>query len=381
MSEALQAAATTAAAAPAAPPAPAINEAAALAMMGMSVGPTPAAASKEGEKPESKADGKADASEPVDPLDPSLFTEEKLKTPEDFQKATKRLLSELSKVNDLKRKAHRAHGAAEVRERKVLDRETKVQGRETRAEAIERLQNQAIEDFESGDTTRFLTAVGKLSKTGDPVGFWKNAAIALAKGEAFKPAEKAAIAADPELKARLERLEHGVAETRAAEDSARLEQLKTQNYEVAKASAGKHPHLAAFCAEHPERAREGIAAVMLEESINRAKARGLDPRDWRNLQPVDIATACGIIETELSARYELSPRADGQTNGEKGTTGSGPDAGRETSKEPPKPETAIAPATVPAALASHPGSANRAETPEELRQRQIRELDAMGFFG
>lgn len=369
MSEAAQAAATTAAAVPAAPAqsvASIVNEAAALAMMG--IGTTPATEAKPAPGAEAKPDAKAASTEPVDPLDPSLFTEDKLKTPEDFQKATKRLLGELSKVNDLKRKAIRAHGAAEVRERKVVQRETVVQGRETRAEAIERLQHQAIEDFESGDTTRFLTAVGKLSKTGDPVGFWKNAAIALAKGEAFKPAEKAAIAADPELKARVEGLEQGVAAQRAAEETAQIEQMKTRNYETAKASAEQHPHLAAFCAEHPARAREGIFAVMWEEFQRIGK-------------PVDILAACGIIETELSARYELSPRADGKTNGEKGTTGSGPDAGRETSKEPPKPETAIAPATVPAALASHPGSASRAETAEEQRARQIRELDAMGFFG
>lgn len=367
MSEAVQAAATNAATAVAPPPPPpVIDEAAALAMMGLSTTAPSAADAKPAT--EAKPDGKGAPAELVDPLDPSLFTPEKLKTPEDFQKATKRLLDELTKVNDLKRKAHRAHGAAEVRERKVLQRETVVGGRETRAEAIERLQNQAIQDFESGDTTRFLTAVGKLSKTGDPVGFWKNAAIALAKGEAFKPAERAAIAADPELKARVDGLEQGLAERQAAEENAQIEQLKTRNYETAKGSAETHPHLAAFCAEHPQRAREGIAAVMLEECRRIGK-------------PVDISTACGIIETELSARYELSPRADGKTNGEKGTTGSGPDAGRETSKEPPKPETAIAPATVPAALASHPGSANRAETPEELRARQIRELDAMGFFG
>lgn len=365
MSEAVQAAATTAAATPAAPAPTAVNEAAALAMLGVNAAP-PAAEAKP-----ATADAKAAAkpsSVDDDPLDEQHYTDEALNTPEKREAAKKRLFDHLNKVKELTRKAHRAHGAAEVRERKVVQRETVVQGRETRAEAIERLQNQAIEDFESGDTTRFLTAVGKLSKTGDPVGFWKNAAIALAKGEAFKPAEKAAIAADPELKQRLEGLERVFGARQEQEEIAQLEQIKTQHYETAKASVEQHPHLAAFCAEHPERAREGIAAVMLEEF-------------QRIGRPVDISTACGIIETELKARYELSPRADGKTNGEKGTTGSGPDAGRETSKEPPKPETAIAPATVPAALASHPGSARRAETADEERERQIRELDAMGLYG
>lgn len=344
-----------------APAAPAIDEDAALALLGVPTQPKAAAASVAEAKP---AAGKGGETASVDPLDPSLFTEDKLKTPEDFQKATKRLLDELSKVNDLKRKTFRAHGAAEVRERKVKEREGSLDQRETRVTAIERIQTQAVEDFESGDTTRFLTAVGKLSKTGDPVGFWRNAAIALAKGEAFKPEEKAAIAADPELKQRLEGLEKVIEERQAREETAQIEQIKTQNYELAKGATETHPHLAAFCVEHPERAREGIAAVMLEEF-------------QRIGRPVDISTAAAIIERELSARYELSQRADGKTNGEKETTSPGLDAGRETSKEPPKP----AMQTVPAALTAAPASAQRAETADEERARQIRELDALGIFG
>jgi len=173
--------------------------------------------------------------------------------------------------------------------------------------------------------------------------------------------------ADPELARRLEALEQGIASQRAREEDAFIERSKAHHLQVAQQSAEKFPHLAAFAREFPDRARDGIMAVLVEEC-------------QRIGRPVDISTAYGIIERELSARYELSPRADGKTNGEKGTTGSAPDAGRETSKEPPKPETAIAPATVPAALASTPGSANRPETPEEERARQIRELDAMGFF-
>jgi hypothetical protein len=328
----------------------------------------PAQTSAAPPKPAPAAAPGADEDDASDPLDEALYAEDKLKTPEDIAKARGRLFRYLGKVNELQRKANRAHGAAADRERKLAKREETIGQRETRVSAIERLQSQAIEDFESGDTTRFLTAVGKLSKTGDPVGFWKNAAIALAKGEAFRPAEKAAMAADPELKQRLERLEQGIQERqeqeKAAREDAQIEELKTKHFETAKASTDKHPHLAAFCAEHPERAREGIAAVMLEELQRIGK-------------PVDISTACGIIERELSARYELSQRVDGQTNGVKGTTGPEPDAGRETSKEPPKPETA----TVPAALASAPGSAMRAETEEELRARQIRELEQLGFFG
>lgn len=367
MSDQVAAQAITSAAPAPAPAAPVINEAAALAMMGMGPTPEPAAKPAEGKADPSKSSPALTDDDEGDPLDESLYSEDKLRTSEDIAKARARLFKHLGKVNELTRKSHRAHGAAEVRERKATAREKAIEERETRVTAMERLQNQAIADFESGDTTRFLTSVAKLSKTGDPVGFWRNCSIALAKGEAFKPAEKAAIAADPELKARLEGLERVVQERNAREELEQVESLKTRHYETAKSSADKYPHVAAFCAEHPQRAREGIAAVMLEEF-------------QRIGSPVDISTACGIIEAALSERYELSQRAGGKTNGVKGTTGPEPDAGRETSKEPPKPETAIAPATVPAALASHPGSASRAETAEELRQRQIRELEAMGFF-
>jgi hypothetical protein len=364
MSEAQAAPAT-----PATPPAaPAINEAAALAMMGMGPAPEPAAKAAETKTSPSKAAPSAEDDDATDPLDESLYSDEALATPEQLKAARARLFKHLGKVNELTRKSHRAHGAAEVREKKLERREESIKERETRVSAMERLQNQAIEDFESGDTTRFLTSVAKLSKTGDPVGFWRNCSIALAKGEAFKPAEKAAIAADPELKARLEGLERVVQERNAREENEQIERLKTQHFETAKSSADKFPLVAAFCAEKPERAREGIAAVMHEEFLRIGRA-------------VDISTACGIIEAALSERYELSQRAGGKTNGEKGTTGSEPDAGRETSKEPPKPETAIAPATVPAALASHPGSATRAESAEERRQREIREFEALGFFG
>jgi hypothetical protein len=184
--------------APAAAPAPVINEAAALAIL-----------NNERPAPEpARTEPVAGAEASVDPLDPELYTDEKLSTPAALVEAAKRIRDEIAKANDLKRKVNRAHGAAEVRERKVKAREEHVGQRETRSSAIDRMQAQAIEDFESGDTTRFLTAVGKLSKTGDPVGFWRNAAIALAKGEAFKPEEKAAIAADPEPSAVFTRRPH-----------------------------------------------------------------------------------------------------------------------------------------------------------------------------
>jgi len=358
----------SAAPAPAAAASASSNEAAALAMLGFSEpeAPKPEKAPPEPAKAAPEADAKADDDD-GDPLDDKHYSEEALNTPEKRAAARARLFKHLNAVKEMTRKAHRAHGAAEVRERKVLKREADVVGREQRVELVERAQAKAIEDMSSGDTQRFLTGFAALSKAGDPAGFWRDVSLSLLKNEPVSAKRQAQAEADPELARRLEALEQGIASQRAREEDAFIERSKAHHLQVAQQSAEKFPHLAAFAREFPDRARDGIMAVLVEEC-------------QRIGRPVDISTAYGIIERELSARYELSPRADGKTNGEKGTTGSAPDAGRETSKEPPKPETAIAPATVPAALASTPGSANRPETPEEERARQIRELDAMGFF-
>ncbi|HKY41375.1 MAG TPA: hypothetical protein VJN18_35825 [Polyangiaceae bacterium] len=328
--------------------------------------PKPATETKEATKDAKAAPAAANPADDdaADPLDESLYTEEALSSPEKLKEARARLFKHLGKVNELTRKAHRAHGAAETREKKLAKREETVTGREHRVELVERSQAKAIEDLTSGDTQRFLTGFAAMTKAGDPAGFWKEVSLSLLKGEPVPKKQQAQAAADPDLQRRVDQLEQGFEVRREREETAEIERLKTQHYETAKSSGDKYPHVAAWAAANPQDAREGIAAVMLEECR-------------RIGRPVDISTACGIIESALSSRYELSQRADGQTNGEKGTTGSGPDAGRETSKEPPKPETAV---TVPAALASAPGSAMRSETEEERRARQIRELDQLGFF-
>ena len=112
--------------------------------------------------------------------------------------------------------------------------------------------------------------------------------------------------------------------------------------------------------------RERLAQIMFDG----AKEKG---------RPLTIAEACASLESELSVHFELSQRADGKTNGEKGTAGSAPEAGRAPSNEPPpKPETTQA--TIPASLASAPMSANRPMTEQEEREWQIRQAEAIGFF-
>jgi hypothetical protein len=386
MSEAVQATATTASA-PAAPDP--MTDPAIAAMLGTAdargniraaapaAAPAPAAQAKPG------APAKAEGGDEGNPLDESLYSEEALNTPEKVKEARERLFKHLGKVNELQRKANRAHGAASAREARIQKAEAGLQEREARAAAFERMAAGAVADLESGDAERFLTAVGKLSKSGDPASFWRNASLALVKGEKLKPTEQKAVDADPELKRRLEVLERGIVAKQEREETDQLESLKSQHLQTAQ-SSDQFPYVKAWANENPEIARESIVQVMTEEWTERAKAAGVlkDPSSWHTVKPVDISTACGIIERTLKSQFELFQRADstksGQ-NGEKGTTGPEPDAGRETSKEPPKPEVAKA-QTVPVSLASSPGSATRSETAEERRARQIRELEDAGWI-
>lgn len=312
------------------------------------------------------ANGRKPPKEPIDPLDPKDFEDEKLSSPEAIKAARERIQKAQRQALELTRAAHRAHAAAEARERKLVARESGVVDRETRAAAWERAVSTAIEDLESGDSERFLTAVAKLSKSGDPAGFWRNASLSLAKGEKLKPQQAAQAAADPELRARLEQLEQMLHGRTQQEHESQVEQLKARNLEAAKGNSAT-PRVVAYATDERTAAatRERLAEIQMSEYRQHGR-------------PIDISRACEILEAELSVHFELSQRADGKTNGEKGTTGSEPDAGRETSKDLPKPETSQA--TIPAALSSAPASASRPMNEEEQRQLQIRRLDAIGFF-
>ncbi len=312
------------------------------------------------------ANGRKPPKEPIDPLDPKDFEDEKLSSPEAIKAARERIQKAQRQALELTRAAHRSHAAAEAREKKLLTREAGVGDRETRAAAWERAVSTAIEDLESGDTERFLTAVQKLSKSGDPAGFWRNASLSLAKGEKLKPAQAAQVAADPELRARLEQLEQTLNGRAQQEHESQVEQLKTRNFEAAKANSAT-PRVVAYASD--ERAAGAIRERLAEIQMSAYRQHG---------RPIDISQACEILENELSVHFELSQRADGKTNGEKGTTGPEPDAGRETSKDLPKPETSQV--TIPAALSSSPASANRSMNEEERRQLQIRQLESLGIF-
>jgi hypothetical protein len=331
--------------------------------------PLPKAEQKATKEPEhlAAANGRKAPNRFEDPLNESDFAVEKLNSPDAVRAAAERVIKARREAAEFMRAAHRSHAAAEQREKKQQAREMTTEGREKRVEAWERAISTAIDDMESGDGVRFLTAVGKLSKSGDPAGFWRNASLSLAKGEPYSLKEKQAIAADPELKARLEQLEQTLHGRDEQEHARTVEQLKDRNLEAARKNEAT-PRVIAYAADERTAAavRERLATIMM--SAHRQHGRA-----------IDISQACEILESELSVHFELSQRADGKTNGEKETTGPAPDAGRETSRElPPKPETSQA--TIPAALSSAPASAHRSMNEEEQKQSQIRQLDAIGFF-
>lgn len=367
---------------PAAPPAPpAIDMDAFSSMLNLDKGketteppkaapeakPEPAKPTKEPDHL-AAANGRKPPKDPIDPLNETDFSDEQLSKPEAIRAAAERIQKARRQALELTRAAHRAHAAAEQREAKLQKKEQVVGERETRAAAWERVASAAIDDLESGDTERFLTAVGKLSKSGDPAGFWKNAALSLAKGERLKPQQAAQAAADPELKQRLDALERQIAGRQESEFNLQVEQLKDRNLEAAKTNEAT-PRVGIYASD-PRSApaiRERLAEIML--SAHQQHGR-----------PIDISKACEILEDELSVHFELSQRADGrqsQTNREKETTGPEPEAGRATSQEPPKPETTQ---TVPASLGSAPASASRPMDERETRAWQIRQAELLGLL-
>lgn len=317
------------------------------------------------------ADAGKGAPPELDPLDPKLY--ENLRTPEDFDKATKRILGELTKVNDLKRAAFRSHGAAETREKKLAARESAVAAREAAAATWDKAFQASMGDLQSGDPDRFLTGLHRLANVGDPAGFWRTISLKLASGGTFTPEEKKAAQADPEIQRRLEGIEKALqARTQTEEQAAaadferQVAEVKQRNLETAKKNAAT-PRVVAYASD--ERTAEATRDALAEIMLKGAKAKG---------RPLTVAEACAELEASLAVHYELSQRADGNANGEKGTTGSGPDAGRETSKDSPKPDGQLS--TIPTQLGSAPAVAHRPLNEREQREATVQGLERIGFF-
>lgn len=330
------------------------------------------------------ANGRKPPKEPEDPLNEGDFAPEKLNSPEAMAAAAERIVKARRQAAEFMRASHRSHAAAEKREHKLTEREQTVAERERRASIIERAQSEsqkALDDLETGDVDAFLQGVAKLKKTTDPIGFWKQVSLAVAQGKPVPKQQQAQADANPDLAARLERLEQHVngkveLEQSTAFETARAE-LMDRNLEAAKGNS--ETKLVQLYASDPRTA----AAVREELAVIMETAAGFRKSKYRqDGRPIDIAEACRRLESNLAVHFELSQRADGtaqaRTNRENETTGSEPDAGRETSKDFPKPETSQA--TIPAALSSAPASAHRSMNEEEQRRLQIRQLENLGIF-
>lgn len=369
---------------PAAPPAPPSVDMAALSkLLDLDDAPAaPAPAKPEPAKPEPKAEAKPAESksvvpkvkEPIDPLDESDFADDKLSSPEAIKAARERLLKARAQQVELTRAAHRSHGAAGRRESVVEKKEADLAQKEAAIVAYDRTFKANMEDLQSGDAEKFLTAIHRLGNVGDPAGFWRTVSLKLASGGTFSEAEKKKAQDDPEIQRRLKQIEDAVLgkqqQDEEAEFNRQVETIKTRNLEF----AAKHeatPRVVAYASDPrtAEYTKEALAEIML--SMHRQHGR-----------PIDIAKACGILEENLAVHFELSQRADGtaqaRTNRENETTGLEPEAGRAPSQEPPKPATSQA--TIPATLSTSPGGAQRRMSEEELKREQIRQLEAAGFF-
>lgn len=392
MSEAVAAAVTETAAVNAPPP----EEAQADALAALLDGPvarksapvpdkSPADGAKSGEKTAEKgqnskepdhlaaANGRKPPKEPDDPLDEGDFAPEKLNSPEAVAAAAERVVKARRQAAEFMRASHRSHAAAEKREHKLTEREQAVVDREKRAGIIERAQSEkdaALEELTKGDVDNFLTAVAKLRNTTDPVGFWKACTMAIASGKPVPAKQQAQAAADPELAARLERLEQHLARGAEQTHEQQVEALKDRNFETAKANA------------ETQRVQVYANDPRTAPAIRNELARIMELAYQQDGRPIDIGEACRRLEKNLAVHFELSQRADGKaqagTNRENETAGSEPDAGRATSTALPKPETSQA--TIPAALSSAPASAHRSMNEEEIRKLQIRQLETLGIF-
>lgn len=298
---------------------------------------------------------------PVDPLAEELYAEDVLQTPEQAREAAKLLREERKRLADVRKRALNLHASAEKREQKLQrDKEAVLAGKAQMA-AWERTVSANQLDLESGDAERFLTAVARMSKSADPASYWKKVSMKLASGGTFTEAEKQQAKADPETQQKLQQLESYVLREQEARQTAQIERLKTQHLQFAQQSDA-HRFVKVYAQEQPENVRETIAAIMTQEYE-------------RTGRPIDVKTACDRLDASLRAQYELSQRVGGNTDGEKGTAGLGPDAGREPSGQPPKPEAATrAPTTVPASLTATQGNAQRALTPREQRTQQVQSL-------
>lgn len=295
------------------------------------------------------------AAEEVDPL---VFSDERLATPEGIKAARVAIETEIKKANELRRKAHNAHTAAEDRERKFRKtKEAVLSDKHALATQFGILQSE-IKAIQSGDPDAFLTAIGRLSGHPDPNKFWRDASLKLASGGKLQEPDKPTV--DPALQQRLDRLEAEVVERGRVDTEAKLAELHAQQVQFARASEA-HPLVRNYASGDANLVDQALTYIREQEFA-------------RTGRPIDVKVACDMLEAELKAQYELLQRANGNPTGEKGATGPVPEVGRETNAAakpgmtPSASQAQPQVTTIPASLSAQPGAAMRPTTEREKRE-------------
>jgi hypothetical protein len=290
-------------------------------------------------------------------VDPLVFSDERLATPEGIKAARTAIETEVKKANELRKKAHNAHAAAESREAKFKKtKEAVLADKHALATQFGILQSD-IKAIQSGDPDAFLKAIGRLSGSPDPDKFWRDAALNLASGGKMREPEKAAV--DPALQQRLDQLEQHVREQGRVETEAKLAALHAQQVQFAQ-TTDAHPLVKNYSVGNPAQIDQALTFIREQEFA-------------RTGRPIDVKVACDMLETELKAQYELLQRAAPQT-GEKVAATLAVDVGRETNALAKPGMTASSSqaqpqvTTIPASLSAQPGAARRPTTEREKRE-------------
>jgi hypothetical protein len=290
-------------------------------------------------------------------VDPLLFTDAALSTPEGIKAARAAIDSELKKAKDLRQKSHNAHAAAEAREAKFKKtKEQVLSDKHALATQFGILQSE-IKAIQSGDPDAFINAIGRLSGHSDPHKFWRDASLRLASGGKLQEPEKPTV--DPVVQQRLDAVERHIAEEGLARTNAEIAARRAEQVHFAQNSA-EHPLVRNYATANPQQLDEAITYIRTQEF-------------QRTGRPIDAGTACGMLERELNVQYELLQRAAPQT-GEKVATGSVPVVGRETNALAKPGMTASSSqaqpqvTAIPASLSAQPGAARRPTTEREKRE-------------
>lgn len=312
----------------------------------------------------------------VDPLDEAEFADDKLTTPEAIRAAAAKIQTERKLAIDLRKKADNRAAEAVRKEAKFAKTKGGVLQEKSATTAQANFLAGELAELQSGDPSRFIAAVARLSKHPDPPAFWRDVAVSLAKGEGPKKEPEI----PKEVKERLDKIE---AERVAEREAAEQRQFETQMWELRRAqvqfaqTSEEHVRLSQIARDNPR----GVDEELIKIRTAHHKQTG---------QALDIKSACDILEQGLQDQFELLQRTGNRSaalNGEKGAATPAVDLTRQSEQQTAKPEPALSSplktqsvTAIPASLAGAPSATTRGLSDAEVRQAQIVELEKLGIY-